>query len=70
MPCDGPLDLMAPRQVDIACCDAASGNLRNERAFAEAFPRRSQLTLLRRAHKKYKVAEQGLIAIRPFDTNL
>ena len=49
LPCDGSLDLMVPRQVDIACCDAASGNLRNERAFAEAFPRCAGHTRRRRS---------------------
>ncbi|CAK0902178.1 unnamed protein product [Prorocentrum cordatum] len=57
-------------EVDVACCDAASGNLRNERAFCETVPLRSQIVFLRRAHNKKKVAESSLQTVRPFDTNL
>eukprot|EP00959_Pyramimonas_sp_CCMP1952_P323909 6779105-Pyramimonas_sp.AAC.1 len=59
---DSPLDPLIetrfPRQLDVVGCDAASGNLRSERAMGYQYPFRSQLLLLCRAHMKKKVAEQ------------
>ncbi|CAK0810949.1 unnamed protein product [Prorocentrum cordatum] len=69
-PWDRMVDRRFPRLVDVACCDAASGNLRSERAFRETMPLRAQIVFLCRAHKKKKVAENSLKTIRPFDTNL
>ncbi|CAK0862880.1 unnamed protein product [Prorocentrum cordatum] len=71
---DSPLDPLIetrfPRQLDVVGCDAASGNLRSERAMGYQYPFRSQLLLLCRAHMKKKVAEQGYKTIQPFDTHL